>query len=403
MKKKTILAGIATIAASLLLSGCGGPTGKVPGDSEVKKYVKENISEECELVSKELVKESPKEIAYNYKSKKRDLEFRVYAFRQNVGMYELKIYEPAIRTNYEYCIKQYYANDIKAVLDKYKNGDSSSYLLLSSIDQLDDMVDALIKVNDIYAQERNYNSQTYLDQHPYDIIYVDAVIAPDSKESRRILYQFKVDGRSRSASEIKQDIISAIAQGIKDGVVSSEAYPGLEEATEDKHVSQLDHIYFNDEEMLYDNNQNDYGTVGVMTDRFAYSVYNYDEGSYMMFVDFGLVADKIGSPAYVIREYTDRLGGSFEILTTDQTAKDLDLESTWTIGEHKYVMTCHFSELEVTDLKVTCDGEDLHIGNNHRPENDFRVTMVTLEDFCKMLDLNYRIDEESGSLYLYSN
>ena len=44
MKKKTILAGIATIAASLLLSGCGGPTGKVPGDSEVKKYVKENIS-----------------------------------------------------------------------------------------------------------------------------------------------------------------------------------------------------------------------------------------------------------------------------------------------------------------------------------------------------------------------
>ena len=400
MKKRNVLVCLTALAVSTFLGGCGGPEGPVPSKGDVAKYVKENISEKCEYVSRETVSESPKEIAYTFKSKERDLEFKVYAYRHNVGMYEMKIYKGKIRTDYEYVVRTSYDSRIQPLFEEFiSDGD----VKIASSDQVDKLAEAFVKANEIYREELQYNDKSFLEEHPYDNIRVVCDTAPGSTYKTYGLGYFAINGVEYDEEYYKNALDNGIAQAIKDGKISGEQYQGYEDAIEDIHVSQLDHIYLNDEEMLYDNNQNDYGTVGVMTEKYAYSEYNYDENSYMMFVDYGLVADGIGSPAFVIREYTDRLGGSFEILTKDQTTKDQDLECTWTIGDHKYVMTCHYNEMNVTNLKVTCDGEDLHIGNNHKPENDFRVTMVTLEDFCKLLDLNYRIDEESGSLYLYSN
>ena len=96
MKKRNVLVCLTALAVSTFLGGCGGPEGPVPSKGDVAKYVKENISEKCEYVSRETVSESPKEIAYTYKSKERDLEFKVYAYRHNVGMYEMKIYKGKI-------------------------------------------------------------------------------------------------------------------------------------------------------------------------------------------------------------------------------------------------------------------------------------------------------------------
>ena len=246
MKKRNVLVCLTALAVSTFLGGCGGPEGPVPSKGDVAKYVKENISEKCEYVSRETVSESPKEIAYTYKSKERDLEFKVYAYRHNVGMYEMKIYKGKIRTDYEYVVRTSYDSRIQPLFEEFiSDGD----VKIASSDQVDKLAEAFVKANEIYREELQYNDKSFLEEHPYDNIRVVCDTAPGSTYKTYGLGYFAINGVEYDEEYYKNALDNGIAQAIKDGKISGEQYQGYEDAIEDIHVSQLDHIYLNDEEI----------------------------------------------------------------------------------------------------------------------------------------------------------
>ncbi|MBE5836039.1 MAG: hypothetical protein E7309_15595 [Butyrivibrio sp.] len=401
LKKIMILS--AFFASLSLLSGCGSSTGSVPGKIAVYSYVKELTKEKVELIGTEQVCDDPLEIQYTFSSKERDLVFHVSSYRKpNYVIWGAPPfgYVKAIKDDYQDCIDEYYRTAIEQLFEDFTS-DYYGYLL-EDADDVAHFAQAIAAANAIYSEEYSYNSKEYIDEHPYGSLHAQVI----GIEGNLGIDYYDIDGSEITADELEDDILTKIAQDVKDGKVASDIYSGTSEYVENMHISKLDHIYLDDEEMLYDNNNSEYVYYGLITDEYCYSTYNYDVDSYMMVCDAGMVAEYWGSPALVIPEYVSRLGGTYELISTDQEARDLDLECKWTIDSHTWHMTAHYDEKNeeysdrLSDIKVTKDGKEVPLTIYPSPDNRPLFTL-TVDDFCKLFDLTYTIDEEGRSVYFF--
>ena len=59
------------------------------------------------------------------------------------------------------------------------------------------------------------------------------------------------------------------------------------------------------------------------------------------------------------------------------------------------------SEVEIPDLEVTRDGEKLDVEYEYTVDSWYFET-ISIDDFCKLFDLSYEIDEEEGVVYFTS-
>ena len=412
MKKGKRIVAFLLACVMVLLAGCGPADGWVYSKGAVKRHVRQLCDEKVKIVKVDYVSESPREVDYYFESKERNLEFQVRSYRMGVGFPGSGTlgYQPHIDDNYVMQVHAYYKDRMDPIfkgIEEY----TSAYRnpLVEKTEDVTAIAQVIYDANMVYREELKYNSKQFLKDYPYCYISVQAYTTDEEDSDGKVGFiQYSIDGSKKSAKKIEKEIKFALAQGITDGRFSAETYSGLEKITAKQHATKLEHIYLNDEEMLYDNNSSPYVYFGLVTDDYNYAKYDYDAGSYMMTCDVGMVADYWGSPALVIPEYVDRLGGEYKLLSTHQEERKLNLESAWRIGDHTWHLKAKYKDRkddnyskQISKVKLYKDGKKVPLkvypGWDNRP-----LITLSAEDFCKLFDLTYTVDEEAGSIYFYS-
>ena len=253
------------LSATLLCSGCSS-TGSVPSKSKVLKYVNEICNEKYELVSTEEVSSDPKDVRYTFKSTERELEFHADAYRQSHGIVNggTLYYTPEIRTDY-------YKERLDEIFASFDSQDRYDYYVyVRDTSEIDDMAEAIVKANELYQEELNFNPKEFLEDNALTTICVLAYPDENSGIQYYNLGTYYVHGSDTDKYVIKEKLLDSLAQGFTDSKVLSSAYSDIADQAFDKHVSELEHIYLDDEEMLYDIRQSEYCYSGLITNYYDY-------------------------------------------------------------------------------------------------------------------------------------
>ncbi len=405
--KKSMVCTLA-LCSALMCVGCRAD-GPVPSKHAVKRYVAKLCDESVKIIDTENISESPREVDYTFASRERDLNFTVRSYRMGVGIPTSDAtlwYQKKIDDNYWQKVQEYYRPKMKEVFDAVPENDRGD-IEVNSVEDIEQAAKCVHDANVIYSEELNYNSAERVQSHPYTRLYFTGVVTEDAHYN--VFHAIDIDGSADSVEKITATLRKEVAQGIKDGELDESAYEGLDEELSATHASKLEHIYLDDEEMLYDNNDSPYVYYGLITDDYAYAFYDYDAESYMMVCDCGFVKSSWGSPALVVAEYVDHLGGTYVIedAKAQEDSDKFDLKSRWTIGDHTWVMTGRYRDSDevgkqkILDVVVKRDGKKIPLTMYNSPDNR-PLFSLTVEDFCKLFDLTYRVDEESGAIYFDS-
>ena len=403
MKRTPYIIGISLMTVAALLSSCGHTAAKksqkeIPYKSNVMAYIKDTCGEKCTIDDYETIYDLDKNIIYHVSSEERDLHFIVYQNTDESG--KLKY-----QTDYMNCVRDLYSDEILAEFDKFQNSTMNG-IYLRNTEELKDICQAVAKANKIYRKELKYNDEDFLKDNNFGTVSIKGESGSEDDHYPNALTTFTIDGTVKSVDDLLTETKNILAQKVKDGSLSYERYQGLDSELSSIHKSELNHIYLNDNELLYDNNTSEYTYYGLSTDEYCYSTYNPELDTYMMFIDYGLIADYCGSNPLIMREWANALGGSYKLLTTEQTERKLEIEAEWTVNNHTWQSSAKYdANLDnsgVQKFTVLKDGNPLDI-KTYEKENNIHTLQVTAEDFCTLFDLTYTIDEANDAIYFYSN
>ena len=400
MKKAHLLCLAGLLITALSSSACGRGTDDTTADLNTKQlnqYIKTITSEPYELVEVSNIYNDPDYKEYTLHSTKRDLTFHVYSYHEltdEKSKIRIKSKESTYLTDYYNLIRDIYKEDIFAEFDAYPASFNEG-ILAEDANQLESIQDSIIAANQLYQKETAYNSAKNLASNPFGFI---KVYGKDNNDRYHEIHQYPIDGNQLDAEKLKAETAAIVSQMLADDQLSFETFGAYADQTGTIHKQKLNHIYLNGKEMLYDTKQSPYCYFALSTDSYCYAYYEAELGTYMMSMDYGFVADYGGSPPLIAAEYAKALGGEYKLLTPDQKTRDLDLASTWTIHGHTWELTAkHTEKKNLHDFKVTKDGEDLNLETYDGPT--MFVAGLKVEDFCKLFDLTYEIDEKADSIY----
>lgn len=216
MKMKTIAA-VCLVAMSVTwLTGCSGRSinkYSVPSKKEVMKYVDELCPSEdvdYEVSEGKGKYYGEKQVIYEFSSNERDMEFEVIATCQ-CDSYFTFVWSKTIEETYRNNIRMYYKDEIEDVFEKYDDSlDTARYVdsstledpeydyalashLIVEIDSYEDMVDLVDfchELNEIYAQEKEFNSKDWMEENP--LFWLE--IRFDLSDNTRKYNKFSIDG-----------------------------------------------------------------------------------------------------------------------------------------------------------------------------------------------------------------
>ncbi|NCB91436.1 MAG: hypothetical protein EOM40_02530 [Clostridia bacterium] len=385
----------------LFLCACTTIDGDVPGKKEVSKYVKESVSEKYELESVEKIQEHPDKVEYTYSSKKRDLIFHAYSYLANITIdaCSTSFYSREISCDYVSIMQELYYDDAEKILKNAECYDKEDEVfMIHDFDDVADIAKTIIQADRIYSKELEYNDKAFLKENPL----MDLVIwrtDPLDEESWIYVGRENLTG-TREYSEVYGSITKKYAQLCCDNHITDKKIP--EKYTRDLHVSTLNTIMLNGKEMLYDINDTPYSTYGLTTDSVRKSWYNKQFDSYMLVCDIGLMPEN-GSGFMVINEYVTALGGTYHLDTEKMITK-------WKIGTDRYEMRAKYSKKDDEDSVISLDikknGEKLDIRYlTYKEDREVGISFgvgIPVEDFVKLFDLDYKIDEENETLIFES-
>ena len=397
-KRNKILITVLCAALGLTAAGCGRADGSVASKREVTNYVKENISEDCSYVKEELVCESPRKVIYTFKSDARGFEFEVTAQRWPHGWYSAVFYyEPIITEHYSTGLHHYYDERMYEVFGDLIDH-KSKYLYISSTEDIEKLSKALVQANEIYSEEKEYNSDEFLKKWPY----CDGNVWVKSGDNSWHVTYIPVDGTTYTEDQVKDKLFDAIAQDVKNGKLSADDFPGVDSHTESLHVTTLDNMYINGEKM-----ESYYSEDETKPMDYCYAKYDKNKQTYMMGIDLGVVVSRGCKKPYCILSVVAALGGECNIPSYSWDEYPTDLKGEWTINGHVWNASIHYdrpnSVLTYSDLKITKDGVELNIDFSYKDDhNGYGFTQITIDDFCKLFDLTYEINEEEGAVYFTS-
>ncbi len=366
-----------------------------PFKNDVDKFLQENCAEEVEFVGYEHLYRSPQEIKYCFRTRGRNLEFNVYRFIKIDQKNKKSI---VFESEYANKVRDLYRDDIEALFDKYEFGYAKG-VLITDTKQTDQLIKDLYTANKIYRQELKYNSMDFLKEHPIGELTVWGCETENTTSDFHLICSYVIDGQKFDTKTQIDQLKNTIASDIKDKLLSNTLYTGLSDQMASIHKSKLNHIYLDDKEMLYDINKSDYCYYGLYTENYRYAYFDDNTQKYMMSVDCGLIDDKFGSVPLIIAEYMNKLDGSFEILTTDQDEEKLALKTRWEYNGHQWIMSSKYDE-DLHNVKVSKDGEPLDL--DFHKGVDYHVVSLSAEDFCKLFDFDYKVDEDADSIYFYT-
>lgn len=400
MKKR--IAGVLLIVILLVLTGCVTKDGKVDGPRVVLRYVDGICGEDYELLGRELIEQKPDNMEYYFRTKERGLEFKANSYLSPISIdgSQLGLYDKEISCNYVSVVHDLYYEKAKAVIKQsplcVPDEFYFSRMYVLSFSDIEEIVDAILAADKVYQQELTYNSPEFLEKYP--LMTVHLVWNKTEKEARTQehwvnMTDIAITGQ-HEREELYDTLAKVYAQKCVDGeIVNADDVP--EEYMGKAHVSRLDSIILNGEEMLYDCDDNPAASFSLTTEDYKYCWYSDDLASYMMVTDVGMYWDNMSYPL-IVREYVHALGGTYDTQRSGDKCT-----STWTIGADTWVMKGRYDD-EIQSLTVEKNGKRLDI-DYVTCEEDYAVGAtfcvgVTVEDFSKMFGLRYEIDEEAGEI-----
>lgn len=151
---------IMCITALLLLTGCGKGNDADIYKKQVINLVDNNIEEEFDYVSSEIVNSKEEHYKYHFNSSERELKIEVESYLRNG--------ERLFVTNYLEAIEEYYSAQILAYLrDNLEHFDEASQTItVYSWEELDKVIECLCYCENLYAQENQYQEPYFTLENP---------------------------------------------------------------------------------------------------------------------------------------------------------------------------------------------------------------------------------------------
>lgn len=385
----------------LFLTGCDTePYSK----DEVIEMTKEECGEDFTLLYSE--KLTDYHIKYTFETTERKIRFTVN--NALTGGAPIPCYYRSYTCDYTYVVHDFYHDRIRKVLEQsplYKGGEFHIF----QYDDLEEIAKTAEKCNKIYAEELAYNSEEFLKKNPAGSIQIkwfpSSEAAKNDNDWTHVNY-CNIDGCST-----KDDILSALqnkyTELCADGTIyDNDYYPS--------HVQKLDKIYVNGKRMK----SGRYCSYTVITsseshnsleglegfkipeddlDNAPYAWYNYDLQQYMTNIDasygqYGLCLCSI------IPNFTETLGGSCTINLDNHTIK-------WTIGKDSWFLQ-GYDDIRTETIqieKIIKNGKELPVSavtiREDKNVRGINYAGISLDDFSKLFNLEYTIDENKGSVY----
>lgn len=397
-KSKIVIFSLLCAILGLSITGCGRADGSVASKDEVINYVKKNVSEDCSLVKEKVLSESPRKVVYTFKSDARGFEFEVVAQRWPHGWFDAVFYyEPIIVNHYSIGLHHYYDERMYEVFGDLLEP-KNMYLYISSTKDIEKLSTAIVKANEIYAEEKEYNTDAFLKENPYCRGYVRA----NTENSFVNIATIPIDGTTYTEAQIKDILFKGVSQHVKDGELSGSAFPGVESYTQSLHVTTLENMYINGEKIESYSSEDEKKPLN-----YCYAKYDQNKQKYMMSIDLGFVVSRGCKKPYCIPSVVAAVGGEYSIPSYRSDEYPTYLKGEWTISGHKWKASIYYDRpnqvLTYSDLKVTRDGEELNIDYRYNDDhNGYSFTQITIDDFCSLFDLTYEINENESAVYFTS-
>lgn len=407
MDKKKLLLLSALMFSLIFAAGCVGKDGKVPGKRAVLKYVDSVCEEPYELVDVKQIAWEPDEVEYSFKTTERGIAFKANSFLDPVYIdaSQTLFYTKEISCDYVKEVHRQYEEELEKVLSESELYiPEKGWLYLRSFSDIKALVSVVKKADLVYSEEMEYNSKEFLSENPLrsiHVIWIDDTESSEDPRSWTNITDVYITGQNDSG-ELYESLAELYAQLAADREIEDRGdIP--RRYSDGKHVSVLETIYLNGEEMLYAEKENPYGYFLLDTYRYKFSWYSKELDSYMMAIDLGYIYDR-GSFPLLIREYVKKLGGTYDLYSKKKT-----YVTEWQIGKDRYVMESKFARdsLEsLRSLRFEKNGKELDIPyvtfKEDKELNGVFCVGITADDFCKLFGFTYAVDEENRTISFYS-
>lgn len=203
--KKIVRFFLISVLCLTSLTACKTKYGSIPDEQEVLEKVNATIeNENFELVGKEEVDSSPKKCIYTFRSTDRDLEFQATStleLRKFLSDSTLD-YKGVVEVNYVEAVKALYAQEMIDELKKtglYE--DDREGFLIHNDEELFIVWEALYEADQIYAKEKEYNSENWMKKNPALKVELDFIIDGEAYSGTKICLTGIM-----SKEEIKEEI-----------------------------------------------------------------------------------------------------------------------------------------------------------------------------------------------------
>ena len=395
--KKRYLPLIPVIALSL--AGCTGPDGPIPTEAEVLEYVEDVCGDEAYILAgHQLVEETPDNMEYTFYSRERDLTFHANSYL-SPNYFDASIigYSPEISCDYVEQVREQYQEEGDQVLSTAPfYNEAKGWFCVTSYEELEPVADTILTLDQIWEEELAYNDREFLKENPLYSFHIVWTDDPANLSDWTNLTDLSVTGHN-TREDLMSDLSGAYLQAVTDGTIpDTENLP-----TYGHHVSRLDTITLDGQEMTYqENRENPLNDYGLTTDDYRYAWYSEEEHTYLIPMDAGLVSDSMSFPM-INREYVTVQNGTY-----NGKAMDDAYETTWTIGDNTWVLSSTFTDGNLDSLSVTKNGVKMPLSYvTVYEDSEVRATFlagVPVEEFAELFNLDVTVDEERKALEFYT-
>ena len=222
MSKKTLkrILCILMAVSTTALTGCSGVTGFVPGKYFVERVVEVQCpTEQIEWYDTETHLEFPGKVTYHIRSKERDLSFDAVSTLENLSMFrqgDTPIYIPTIDVGYTDAVKDIYNDTYLQAKQNITFGGNTVYFYDESY--FPQIAQDIVMLSDIYAPEREYNTDEWMDEHPIGVIAVvwNSDMENPGKGEHVITERIYING-CLTYDEVLEEITEAYNEKLEEG------------------------------------------------------------------------------------------------------------------------------------------------------------------------------------------
>lgn len=384
----------------LPLMACTDIDGDLASEKDVLQKVKEEVpSEKYEYVKVEhFTDKSPKEDIYYFKSKDRELEFQVLSTLHSFGIDGATLgYDEYIYVKYAEAVHELYMDRVNQVFEELSVDKRGNYCY-QSYDDLKDIAEKLVKADQIYKEELQYNSAEWIADNPVCTIwFAYQWIDENGQQDSFKTFSVSLDG-TISYDEVYDWITYEHMKNLSENRISDNTIP--EDQMSRVHKERLNYIYFGmtnvSEEAYEDANARNLtnNSRGNGNDFYA-SYYYYPLDTYLILINTG-ITDENYAPQ-LMEHYTKALGYDCEV-------KYGKGQISWEMNGSKWeIRAKQNSDHAITEFDFYKDGTPQHVkyftsNDSGSHVNCTYLVGITVEDFAKIFDLKWQCEEDYDTL-----